>query len=469
MRIILAEAPFSYDEALVKGERFFPLGIGYIAAYVRQKPNREVHLFVDTLEEFQRLIASCPPDVLGLSAMTSSYPASAKMAEMAKAVNPQCSVIIGGQHATSVGSQLFAEASAIDFIAMGEGEVMMDRFLEEIETGRRDWASVPGLISREQRLLTPVRQPPPLKGLDELPFPARDLLSLDAFTSHAHMRFGKRTASLISSRGCPWKCSYCSSFVTMSRLFRPRSPQNVVDEMEEMNRRWNIDNFIFWDDVFTVVHDRVFAFCDELKRRNLNVTWWCMSRTDRMTKQLTRAMADAGCVMISFGIESGSPATLKRIRKQVNLQVVEEAIHYTREAGIKAQGTFILGLPFETREDMDTTVQFAKKSGVDLALFFSFTPYPGTEEWGYVPDEAKPKSIEEWHTFVCNTRRSRSWNPRFSDAELAAIVAAAHREFYFRPSQILQIGRSIRSLHELRAYMESALSLTWSTMRPAAL
>jgi magnesium-protoporphyrin IX monomethyl ester (oxidative) cyclase len=193
-----------------------------------------------------------------------------------------------------------------------------------------------------------------------------------------------------------------------------------------------------------------------------------MSRTDRMTKQLTRAMADAGCVMISFGIESGSPATLKRIRKQVNLKVVEEAIHYTREAGIRAQGTFILGLPFETREDMDTTVQFAKKSGVDLALFFSFTPYPGTEEWGYVPDELKPKSIEEWHTFVCNTRRSRSWNPRFSDAELAAIVAAAHREFYFRPSQILQIGRSIRSLHELRAYMESALSLTWSTLRPAA-
>jgi anaerobic magnesium-protoporphyrin IX monomethyl ester cyclase len=469
MRIILAEAPFSYDESIVKGQRYFPLGIGYIASYIRQKPNRDVHLFVDNLEEFQNLIQAQPPDVLGLSAMTSSYPTCAKMARMAKAVNPRCLVMLGGQHATSVGARVFSEVPEIDFVAMGEGEQLMDRFLDELETGRQEWKGVPGLIYRTEGTYISVPQAGLLKGLDDLPFPARDLLSLDHFTSHAHMRFGTKTASLVSSRGCPWKCSYCSSFVTMGRQFRKRSPSNVVDEMEQMNQTWGIDNFIFWDDVFTVVHDRVFEFCNELKRRRLDVTWWCMSRTDRMTQELTNAMADAGCVMISFGIESGSENTLKRIRKQVDLQVVTEAIAYTRAAGIRTQGTFILGLPFETRDDLRTTVNFAKSCGVDIALFFSFTPYPGTEEWDYVPEPLKPKAVDEWHSFVCNTRQSRSWNPRFSDAELGRIIGKAHRDFYFRPGQIWRIGRTIRSVGEFKAYVESALSLTWSVMRPGTI
>ena len=462
MRIILAEAPFSYDQAMVKGERYFPLGIGYVASYIRRKPNREVQLFVDTIEDFQEFVDANPPDVLGLSAMTSSYPTCAKMARIAKSANPNCVVIIGGQHATSVGDMIFSEISEIDFIAMGEGEVLMDRFLGELESDSRNWASIAGLIYKEKGEIQSVPQEGLLRELDTMPFPARDLLPLEKFASHAHMRFGNKTASLISSRGCPWKCSYCSSFVTMGRLYRYRSPQNVVDEMEEMHRKWGVDNFIFWDDVFTVRHDRVFGFCDELRRRQLDVTWWCMSRTDRMTPELAEAMADAGCVMISFGIESGSDQTLKRIRKQVDLEVVKEAIAYCNAAGIRTQGTFILGFPFETYKDFETTIDFAKSSGVYLALFFSFTPYPGTEEWSYVPDSLKPQSLDEWHHFVCSTRTCKSWNPNFSDKEIAGIVEKAHERFYYRPSQIIRILLSLNSVKDLKPYAKSALSLTWS-------
>jgi len=465
MRIILAEAPFSYDEAIVKGERYFPLGIGYIASYIRQKPGRDVHLFVDSLEDFQEFIGEQPPDVLGLSAMTSSYPTCAKMARMVKSLNPNCIVIIGGQHATSVGEAIFSEIPEIDFIAMGEGEVLMDRFLGELESGRHQWREIAGLIFKDGDQILSVPQGELLQDLDDMPFPARDLLSLDQFASHAHMRFGNKTASLISSRGCPWKCSYCSSFVTMGRLYRYRSPQNVVDEMEQMYKKWGVDNFIFWDDVFTVRHDRVFDFCAELKKRELKVTWWCMSRTDRMTPELASAMADAGCVMISFGIESGSSKTLQRIRKQVDLDVVKEAIDYCNASGIRTQGTFILGFPFETHNDFRDTIEFAKESGVDIALFFSFAPYPGTEEWNYVPESLKPQSLEKWHDLILNTRQRKSWNSTFSDDEISDIVAGAHQEFYFRPNQVLKILRSLNTVKELRPYIESALSLTWSLAR----
>lgn len=129
MRIVLAEAPFSYDLAVVKGERYFPLGIGYIASHVRQKPNREVFLFVDGLEDFEKFVSVNKPDVLGLSTMTASYPTCGEMVKIAKSANPSCIVIIGGQHATSVGEMVFSEIPEIDFVAMGEGEVLMDKFL----------------------------------------------------------------------------------------------------------------------------------------------------------------------------------------------------------------------------------------------------------------------------------------------------------------------------------------------------
>ena len=279
------------------------------------------------------------------------------------------------------------------------------------------------------------------------------------------MRFGKKTVSLISSRGCPWSCTYCSSHVTMGREYRYRSPKKVVDEMEELYLTRGVDNFIFWDDIFTFRSDRVFEFCSELKSRQMNVTWWCMSRTDRMTQELANAMADAGCVMVSFGIESGSEKTLNQIKKRVNLDVAKEAIQYCNKAGIRTQGTFILGLPFETREDIDCTINFAKTSGLDMALFFSFTPFPGTEEWKNVPENIKPKSIEEWHSFVCNTQISKSWNSRFTDKEIGKIVLKAHRTFYYRPIQIWKILISLRSMREFRSYLIGTFSLTSSIVK----
>lgn len=466
MKILLAEAPFSYDEAVVKGSRYYPLGLGYIAAVIRQKPGRDVELFVDGVEPFRRLVQRDPPDVLGLSAMTSSYPTCASLARIAKEANPHCAVIIGGQHATSVGPEsVFSEIPDVDFVGLGEGEALMDQFLDELESGECRWDSVPGLCYKTEGGVKSGPDSGLLRELDTMPFPARDLVPLDKFPSHSHMRLGRLTASLVSSRGCPWRCTYCSSFVTMGRKYRYRSAQSVVDEMQEMAERWGVDSYVFWDDVFTAHQKHAFEICAEIRKRNLKVAWWCLSRTDRMTPELAEAMKDAGCEMISFGIESGSRKTLERIRKQVEFDVVAEAVHYCSAAGIRTQGTFILGFPFETRRDFRETIEFAKSLELDVAMFFSFTPYPGTEEWGNVPEEMKPSSIDDWNRFVCNARDSISWNPKFSDQEIATVIARAHREFFLRPRQVWQILRTLRSGRELMGYAQSGVSLLSSLAR----
>jgi radical SAM superfamily enzyme YgiQ (UPF0313 family) len=164
-------------------------------------------------------------------------------------------------------------------------------------------------------------------------------------------------------------------------------------------------------------------------------------------------MAESGCAMISFGVESGSAETLKRIRKYIDLEDTRRTIKICGNAGIRTQGTFILGFPFEELEDIDRTIHFALRSGLHMAIFFSFTPFPGTEAWSTVKDAQKPENIAGWEHFVCNTARSKSWNPRLSDDQLKRLVVSAHRKFYLRPMQICRILATIKSARELKYYI----------------
>ena len=415
MNILLAEAPFTYEDAIVEGERYYPLGIGYIASFVRTTPGRNVRMFVGDMDQFRAEMRENPPDVLGISSMTNTYPAAAKMARIARECHPSCIIILGGQHVSSVGAEVLRDLPEVDFLCIGEGEFLMDRFLNEIESGQKDWQNISGLVYRTS---AEIRENAPgelIKEIEHLPFPARDLVDLTQYKSHGQSRFGGQTASLITSRGCPWKCTYCSSHVTMGRRYRFLSADYVVAEFEELYKKYNVKNIVIWDDLFTFRHDRVYEICNQLINKGIKVNWSCMSRTDRMEPDIARIMRKAGCRMISFGIESGNEGTLARIRKNVKLDVVEKAIESCRKAGIRTQGSFILGFPWETTDEMEDTIRFALKSKLEIAIFFSFTPYPGTDEWQFVPPEQRPQNVDEWKRFVCNNEEGRTWNNFLDD------------------------------------------------------
>jgi radical SAM superfamily enzyme YgiQ (UPF0313 family) len=301
--------------------------------------------------------------------------------------------------------------------------------------------------------------------IEQLPFPARDLVDLTQYKSHGQSRFGGQTASMITSRGCPWKCTYCSSHVTMGRRYRFLSADYVVAEFEELYHQHGVKNIVIWDDLFTFKHDRVYEICNRLIQKGIKVNWSCMSRTDRMEPDLAQIMRQAGCRMISFGIESGNEGTLARIRKNVKLDVVEKAIESCRKAGIRTQGSFILGFPWETPEEMEDTIRFALKSRLEIAIFFSFTPYPGTDEWQFVPPEQRPKNVEEWKSFVCNNEEGRTWNNDLDDQEMKKIINRAHRRFYMRPVQFFRITRSIKSVKDFFGIAHNALSMVSSIFK----
>ena len=462
INILLAEAPFSYQGAIVKGERYFPLGIGYIASYIRRLPSRKVRLFLGELDEFKQTLKNDPPDVLGISSMTNTYPAGAEMARLAKEFHPDCIIIFGGQHASGMGSKLLQDIPEVDFICIGEGEILMDDFLSEIESGAKKWGTIPGLIYRTpdgfQENLPVVLN----NEIEKLPFPARDLVDISVFKSHGQMRFGGLTGSMITSRGCPWNCTYCSSHITMGNKYRVLSAEYVLSEIEELYHKYNVRNLVFWDDLLTFKHDRLIEICEGIIDRKLKIAWFCMSRTDRITLEVAKTMKKAGCRMICFGIESGNEKTLERIRKNVKLDVVLKSISLCRKAGIRTQGSFILGFPWETKQEMMDTIDFSLKSKLDIAIYFSFTPYPSTHEWQYVPEEFKPKNVKEWDTFVCTNRFGRTWNSNLNEKEMKLIISKAHWIFYMRPVQIFRIFKSIRSIKELLGIIQNASSLICS-------
>lgn len=462
MKILLTEAPFDYGEAVVDLDRYFPLGIGYIAAYLRQH-GHQVRMYTgDAGEDFRRELDLFEPDWVGFSAMTSSFPNAVRMAQMVKE-RSNAITVVGGQHVSSVGSESLDVFPCFDFMVYGEGEETALELTKKFERGATDFSGVLGIAFRKGNQV--VKTPPRglLLDMDSYPPPARDLVDLSLFGTHAHLRFGKYTASLVTSRGCPWHCTYCSSHVTMGRKYREHSPEYVADDIERMLKNFGISNFIFWDDVFTMSKKRIHQICEEFLKRGLGdrITWYCLSRVDRIDEESVRLMSRAGCKMMSFGVESGSQYTLDRIKKLASLEGAIEAVKYCKKVGIRTQATFILGFPWETPKLMQETIDFAKKLAPQVALFFTLTPYPGTEIWNLIPDEEKPKTLDEWSTFVCNTRNPKSYIPGLSDAELKKIARRAHLEFYLRPSQMWNMLRNLESPLEFFSYARSAVSLTY--------
>ena len=465
LKILLAEAPFSYQGAIVKGERYFPLGIGYIASYIRRNPARKVDLFLGQLDDFEQKLKKEAPDVLGISCMTNTYSTGAEMARIAKEHNPNCTIIFGGQHASGMGAKLLDEVPEADFICIGEGELLMDKLLTRIESGSKQWDDIPGLAYRTEDGFKENLPFELNRDIENLPLPARDLADISIFKSHGQMRFGGQTASMITSRGCPWNCTYCSSHITMGKKYRILSADYVLKEIEELYYKYNVRNLVFWDDLITFDHERLKEICQGIIDRKLKIKWFCMSRTDRITLEIAEIMKKAGCKMVCFGIESGNEETLKRIRKNVKLDVVLNSIELCRKAGIRTQGSFILGFPWETKEQMMDSVNFSLKTKLDICIFFSFTPYPSTHEWLNIPEELKPKNVRQWDEFVCTNRVGRTWNAFVDEKEMKQIISKAYWKFYMRPSQIYRILRSVRSFSDLFGIIQSGFGLVFSILK----
>ncbi len=410
------------------------LGIGYMAAVLEEYGYDVDVLDASALEltydEIGEEILKRNPDIVSISALTPTIGVALDSADKVKQVKPDTVVVLGGYHPTFEFKSVLEEPS-VDVVVRGEGEYTFLELVQTIEMGG-DLANVEGLAFHDEKdsslVVTPDR--PIIVDLDELPFPAFHLFPMEKYKI---LNITTNVATIITTRGCPMKCSFCSSAALHGDHLRRRSYQNVCDEIEIRLREQNIDTIAFMDDTFTLNKKYVLDFCAEIKKRNLKFWWGCTSRVDTLDEELLEIMKDAGCITIFIGVESADQQMLEKMNKNITVSKTENAFRTARKVGIRTIASCVIGMPEDTRKSIAKTIEFVKSLNPNYALYSLATPYPGTRFY----NETFKKNliqIRDWSKFTLLDPVLKTVD--VSSKELRSIQKKAFLKFYLRPGYL---------------------------------
>lgn len=379
-----------------------PLGILSIAAWLEkhQVPVEIIDCYATPLtqQELVNEILRRKPDVVAFSCTTSSFLEGSRIAEAIKAADSSIITVFGGAHACTMGAPLLDRFPAIDCLVLGEGEQTM---LELVQAGFQGLASIPGVAYRDSNGQATQSAPRELiANLDELPFPAYHLLpgfpqkyKLPLFSSPT-----APNSSIISSRGCPYQCSYCDRSV-FSRGFRFNSPEYILEHVAMLQRDYGIRHVFFYDDLFTFDRKRVAHFCELKEKMGLKVTYNCIARLEHVDQELLNLLKGSGCWQVNFGIESGDPEILKQHRKFYGLDEVGRKLQMVKDAGMRVKGLFMVGLPGEDEAAIRRTIDYALSLPLDEINVTKFTPFPGAPVFKTL--EQFGRFNEDWELMNC--------------------------------------------------------------------
>jgi radical SAM superfamily enzyme YgiQ (UPF0313 family) len=382
MKILLIFAPYSRLKQPHPNE--FPLGLGYLAAVLRQQGYRaeiaDLTVRTPDINQLRNLFRSSRPDVVGVSAMTENYRQALWVARVARKTLKDVKIVMGGVHATFQYSEVLRECPEIDVIVVGEGEKTMLELTETLDKGldQSRISEIPGLALRrkDEILLTAPREK--IQNLDELPYPAFDLLVHPELKDYFEEE--TRRLPLITSRGCPYECVFCSTSKMHGRKYRARTPENVVDEIAYDIKKYQVNGINFVDDLFTLNHQRTTKICQEIIERKIEIKWGCLSRVDCITPELLKIMKQAGCTGIFYGIESLSNNVLRKVKKGFTYKEIKQAINWTTKEELDVDASFILGLPGETPESLQLIPRFVTETGINRRVLTNMLQIlPGTE------------------------------------------------------------------------------------------
>ena len=378
-----------------------PLGLAYIAAYLEEhKYKPEILDCIAYYKEVKKLGDGCyriglseekiiskikkfNPDIIGISCSFTIYEKdSFELANLIKKINKKIIVVAGGAH-TSANPFSVLKNKNIDIVVLKEGEKTFLDIVKNIQN-KRELQNIGGTAVRLKNKIKVNKSMEYIQNLDELPFPARHLLPMKKYFEHpqnsiANMR--GPTTEIITSRGCPFNCIFCSIHTVWGKKWRARSAKNVVDELEHLQNKYGTKEFRFFDDNMTWDKKRIIEICDEIIKRKLNIKWDTPNGVSLNTldEEVLRKMKQSGYYKIVMCIESGCEETLRFIRKPLTLNSAKKIISICNKLGIWTWSTFVIGFPDETKEDIQKTIDFAKKSGLNFSSFYVAQPYPGTD------------------------------------------------------------------------------------------
>lgn len=426
-----------------------PLGIGYLGSYL-EKYGYEVELCDSLIEDFdhsevvyedfiryglpdeeiRKKIQRFQPDVVGISCLFTIQAKSAyRIAEIARECDPDIITIMGGAHPSAMTDEVMQQGT-IDFVIPGEGELTFYRLLQAIEKGD-DFGRIPGIVFNQDGQL--VQTPPAdfIMNLDELPMPARHLLPMEKYFEmdrpHGTATRYKRSTPIITSRGCPAKCTFCSIHTVWGREFRGRSGQNVVEELKLLADRYQVKEIQIEDDNLTYNKPRAHELLDKVIAEDLDLSFttpngiaaWVLDRP------LLEKLRKAGFYRLTLAIESGNEQVLHDIvRKPLKLKKVREVVAMSKDLGFELDTFFVVGFPGETKEQIQDTFDFANSLDVDNAKFFIATPYPGTELYQIAQEKGYLNKDFDFHNGLSFTKGQISTED-FTSTELEGMVARA--------------------------------------------
>jgi radical SAM superfamily enzyme YgiQ (UPF0313 family) len=404
---------------------FPPLGLSYLAAVLDQN-GFEVKIVDCPVNRFdydklKNELAAFQPNIVGIGSMTPIAEASFKSAQAAREACPEAQIIMGGPHATFQGKDILATEKSVDLIVRGEGEETLLEIAKQPQTGTK-LADIKGIMFRHgtEVVETPTRAF--IKNLDALPWPAYNLVPIEKYWVQ-----GQKLLSVITSRGCPFKCPFCVATEMFGQQFRARSAKNVLDELQWLKEQYGAEGIAFQDDTLTFDKKRAMDICDGMIERKLNLRWGCGTRADVVTKELLQKMAQAKCDEVMFGIESGCERMRAELKRGVTNEHIQNAIKWAKETGMFVTVSVILGYPGETKESLQETLDFVRKIEPDDAWLCHATPFPGTHLREIVEKNGW-KMSDDWKTY--NTMNAIFEDPNLPAKEIALMRKKFYDKFY---------------------------------------
>lgn len=377
-----------------KRSKYFPFGLAYVAASLSRAGVAVSVVDMEggdlSVEDAVRRILDSDPDAVGFGGMVTRYRIVRELGTRVRSLLPEVFMMAGNSGASTLPG-LYLEKCGLNAVVLGEGEATSLELVSALGSGS-EWREVPGIafLDGGRTVSSPPRSM--LADLDSLPHPAWDLFPVESYIgSMDHRQKTQPHMEVVASRGCPYRCVYC--YHIYGRRVRRRSPGSIVAEIEELVDRYGIEYTGFPDDLFTSDREFVMETCRLLRRRLPKIRWSCIGRVNMVDPGMLSAMKEAGCDWISYGIESGSDRMLERMKRMVTSEDCLRGIRMTREAGIHAEGSFLIGMFGETEETVRETVEFCRRADITAPMLF-VTPYPGTEIFGEALEKGLIEDVE---------------------------------------------------------------------------
>lgn len=427
MKILLIRPPYSRLRGTGQAP-YFPLGLGYVAAVLRDNgldvkiynaetprtKREEIILDAETVFDFRsashrkyldaikdpghhiwrevtETLNSYKPDIVGISLLSVEVASALKISQICKEYNSKCYVVWGGLHPTFLPADCLKNRE-VDFIIRGEGEYPMLELCRSLQDGSK-YTDVPGLSYRNGGEISHNEIGRIINNIDDIPFPARDSILYPEF-----MDF-KSLGSMIVSRGCPYRCSFCSSRNFWDNKVRFRSPENIISEIKTIKANYGTQLIMFWDDSFTINRSIIEKHCRAIIDADLKINWKTATRADLIDKDLLNLMKKSGCVKLEIGVESGSDRMKKIIHKDVTNEQIKKAFALINKSGIGSGAFFMAGFPDETIEDLGQTFQLMKEIEAAELAFNILDPMPGSADYNKCIEHGLIPQNPDWNNF----------------------------------------------------------------------